>query len=81
MQALYNYIPQTNHVSMVYNAAAIPCLQFMGHVMLFLMFSVLYFRSSTYPSTMQIIIIIIIIIIIFKLFSVSVKATLNRHQQ
>jgi hypothetical protein len=34
MQAVNNYIPQTNHVSEVYSVAAILYLQFVLHVML-----------------------------------------------
>jgi len=33
MQGIYNYIPETNHVSRVYSFAATLCLQFMLHVM------------------------------------------------
>jgi len=32
MQGIYNYIPETNHVSMVYSVAAVLCLQFMLHI-------------------------------------------------
>ena len=32
MQGIYNYIPETNHVSMVYSVAAV---QFVLHLMLF----------------------------------------------
>jgi len=35
MQDIYNYIPETNHVSRVYNVAAVLYLQFVLHVMLF----------------------------------------------
>jgi hypothetical protein len=35
MQVIYNYILQTNHVSSVYSVAAVLCLQFVLHVMLF----------------------------------------------
>ena len=34
MQGVYNYIPETNHVSRVCNVAALLYLQFMLHVML-----------------------------------------------
>jgi hypothetical protein len=34
MQVIYNYIPETNHVSRVYNVAAVPYLQSVLHVML-----------------------------------------------
>jgi hypothetical protein len=35
MQGMYNYIPETNQVSRVYSVAAVLCLQFVLHVMLF----------------------------------------------
>ena len=35
MRGIYNYIPETNHVSRVYSVAAILYLQFVLHVMLF----------------------------------------------
>ena len=35
MQGIYNYIPETNHVSIVYNVAAVTYLQFVLHAMLF----------------------------------------------
>jgi hypothetical protein len=35
MQDINNYIPETNHVSRVYNVAAVLCLQFVLQVMLF----------------------------------------------
>jgi len=35
MQSIYNYIPETNHVSRVYRVAAVLYLQFVLHVMLF----------------------------------------------
>jgi hypothetical protein len=35
MQDIYNYIPQTNHVSRVYSVAAVLYLQFVLHVTLF----------------------------------------------
>jgi hypothetical protein len=33
MYGIYNYIPETNHVSWVHNVADILCLQYMVHVM------------------------------------------------
>ena len=33
MQCIYNYIPKTNHVSVVYSVAAVLYLQFVLHVM------------------------------------------------
>jgi len=35
MQGIYDYIPETKHVSRVYNIAAALYLQFVLHVMLF----------------------------------------------
>jgi hypothetical protein len=35
MQGIYNYIPETNHVSRVYSVAGVLYLQFVLHVMLF----------------------------------------------
>jgi len=35
VQGIYNYIPETNHVARVCNVAAVPCLQFVLHLMLF----------------------------------------------
>jgi len=35
MQVIYNYIPETNRVSMVHSAAAVLQVQFLLHVMLF----------------------------------------------
>jgi hypothetical protein len=52
MQAIYNYIPATNHVSRVYNIAAVLYLQFVlhVHVMLLHQTNVLYCHISTSPS-------------------------------
>jgi len=35
MQCIYNHIPETSHVSSVYSVAAVLCVQFVLHVMLF----------------------------------------------
>ena len=35
MQCIYNYVPETNHISTVYSVAAVLYLQFVLHVMLF----------------------------------------------
>ena len=35
MYGIYNYIPETNPVYMVHTVAAVLCLQFVLHVMLF----------------------------------------------
>jgi len=39
MLDIYNYVPEINYVSMVYSAAAVLCLQFVLHAMIFRMFS------------------------------------------
>ena len=41
MHGIYNYIPETNHASVVYIVAAVLYLQFVLHVMLFRMLKVL----------------------------------------
>jgi len=46
-----HYIPQTNHVSIVHHVAALLWLRYIAHVMIFLMFSVLYFYSGEFGST------------------------------
>ena len=58
MQGIYNYAPETNHVSRVYSVAAVLYLQIVPHVMLF--------RAPYmfYIFTLAIIIIIIIIIML-----------------
>ena len=49
LQCIYNYIPETNHVSRVYNVAAVRYLQFVLNVMLFRPVKyVLYFYISTF---------------------------------
>jgi hypothetical protein len=35
MQGVYNYIPETNHVTTLYSVAAVPYLHFVLHVMLY----------------------------------------------
>ena len=47
MHGMYNYIPETNHVSSVYSVAAVLYLQSRLHVMLFCMLNVLYFYIGT----------------------------------
>jgi len=42
IQNIYNYIPGTNHVSRVYNVVPVLWLQYMVHVMLYPMTSILY---------------------------------------
>ena len=51
MQGIYNYIPETNHVSRVYSVVTMLYLQFMVHVMFFHMFIVLYFYISHFQSS------------------------------
>ena len=49
MQDIYNYIPETNHASMVYSVAAILYLQFVLHVKLFYPWNMfIYFYINTY---------------------------------
>jgi hypothetical protein len=48
MQGIYNYILEKDDVSRLYSVAATLYLQFMQHVMLFLMLNVLYFYISTF---------------------------------
>jgi hypothetical protein len=50
MHGIYNSIYETSHVSRVYKVAAVLCLQFMLHVMLFPMLHVLYLYISTFRS-------------------------------
>jgi hypothetical protein len=51
MQGIYNYIPETNRVYRVYTVAAVLCLQFALHIMLFSpMQYVLSFYISTFRS-------------------------------
>jgi hypothetical protein len=51
MKRIYNYTPQTNHVSRVYRVVVILYLQFMAHLLLFPLLNVLYFYISTFRST------------------------------
>ena len=46
----YNYIPETNRVSMLYNIAAVLILRFMLHAMLFPNINVSYSCISTFRS-------------------------------
>ena len=41
MQGIYNYIPETNNVSRLYNFAAVLYLQFLPRVMLFPILNIL----------------------------------------
>jgi hypothetical protein len=72
MQGIYNYIPETNHVSRMYSAAAVLYLQFVEYVILFCMSNIFctflnyylpkYVCSAQYDCFILIIIIIIITI-------------------
>jgi len=46
-KGIYNYIPKSNHTSMIYSVAAVLCLQFMLHVTLLPMLNLLYIHVST----------------------------------
>jgi hypothetical protein len=50
MHGIYNYVPETNPVSMAHRVAAVLYLQFVLHVMLFFMLNVLYFYNGTSQS-------------------------------
>ena len=54
MHDIYNYVPETNHVSSVHSVAAALYLQFMLHVMLLPMLNVLYFYISTARSMCEV---------------------------
>jgi hypothetical protein len=47
MHGIYNYIPATNHVSRVYNVAAVLYLQFVLHVLLLLLLLCLWDECCT----------------------------------
>jgi hypothetical protein len=51
MQGIYNYIPETNHVSRAYSVATMLYLQFMVHVIFSHMLIVLYFYISRVQSS------------------------------
>jgi hypothetical protein len=50
MHGIYNYVPETNHVSRVYSVAAILYLQFVLHVILFPKINILNFHINTSRS-------------------------------
>jgi hypothetical protein len=50
MQAIYNYTPKANHVSMEYSVAAILWLLFMVHTSLAPVLNLLHFYISTFRS-------------------------------
>ena len=51
MQGIYDYIPETNHISRAYSVAALFCLQFMVHVIVVPLLNALYFYISAFRST------------------------------
>ena len=50
IQSIFNYIPEINHVPRIYNLAPVLCFLYVVHIMLFLMFNILYFYISTFWS-------------------------------
>ena len=50
MQGIYNYTPETNHVSKVYNIAVALCLRYMVRVMLYTVINVLYIYTNSFRS-------------------------------
>jgi O-antigen ligase len=60
MHGIYNYIPETNHVSTVQSAAGVLYLQFVLHVMLFRPWNVF----CTFKLVLIIIIIIIFVVVV-----------------
>ena len=46
MQVIYNYVPETNHVSTLHSVAAVLYLQFVLHVLLLLLLLLLYFSLA-----------------------------------
>ena len=57
MHDFYNYIPETKYVLLFYNVTAILCFQYMLHVVLFPLTTVLYFgtlRSMCAVSNMAV---------------------------
>jgi len=49
MQGIYNYMPETNHISRVYSVAAILYLQFVLHVILFRLLNIFYTFTFVLP--------------------------------
>ena len=62
MQGIYNYLPETNHVSSVYSVAAVLYWQSVLHIMLFRTWNI--FCSFVLALSVVCVIVIIIIIII-----------------
>ena len=50
LQCIYNYIPETNHVSMLYSVAAVLYLQSVLHVMLFRVLNIFCTFTLALPS-------------------------------
>jgi hypothetical protein len=50
MQVVYSYLPETTHISSVYNAAAVLWLQLKVHVLLCPLLNVLHFHVNTFRS-------------------------------
>ena len=50
MQRIYSYIPETNHISRLYNVAAVLCVQFVLHVMLFRVLNTLCTFTLALPA-------------------------------
>jgi len=48
MKGIYDYILETNLLSKVYSVAAILCLKFLAHVILFPMLNVVWFCIGTF---------------------------------
>ena len=53
MMGIYNYVPETNHVSRVCSFSAIQNLQFLVHVMLLRMLNVLHFYINIAKINVQ----------------------------
>ena len=50
MHGVYNYIPETNRVTMLYSVAAVLYLQFVLHVMLFIILNMFCTFTSALPA-------------------------------
>ena len=50
LQGIYNYVPETNHVSRVHNVAAVLYLQFVLHVMLPRPWNMFFTSTSALPA-------------------------------
>jgi hypothetical protein len=56
MQGMYNYIPETNHVSRVYSIATVLYLQFVLHVMIF--------RPRTVFCTFTLLLLLLLVVVV-----------------